>query len=90
MIPINHELQVPDILLSAMPTDNQGAVKFFSKLNYYLFGYFDPIQKKIDSKNNNFRGELIDITVKTATHCQGVGCPIRGRHQCFFFNRNIA
>ena len=31
-------------------------VNFFSKLNYYFFGYFDPINIFFDNKNKYFSG----------------------------------
>ena len=43
-------------------------MKFFSKLNKFIFGYFDPITKFFDNKKiNNFRGDLSDISAETAT-----------------------
>ena len=38
-------------------------VKFCSKFIYLFFGYFDIFDNKI----NNFRGDLSDISAKTAT-----------------------
>ena len=32
------------------------SVKFFSKLNYNSFGYFDPKNVILDNKNNYFSG----------------------------------
>ena len=32
------------------------AVEFFSKLNYYFLGYFDPINIFFDNKNKSFSG----------------------------------
>ena len=42
-------------------------VKFFSKLIYFFFGYFDPIYIFFIIKINNFRGVLNDISAKTAS-----------------------
>ena len=43
------------------------AVKFFSKSNNLFFGYFDPINIFLIIKINNFRGDLSDVSAKTAT-----------------------
>ena len=32
------------------------SVKFFSKLNYFIFGYFDPTNNFFDTKNEYFLG----------------------------------
>ena len=42
-------------------------MKFFSKLNNLFFGYFDPITNFLIIKISNFRGDLSDISAKTAT-----------------------
>ena len=34
----------------------QGPVKCFSKLNYYYFRYFDPVDMFFDDKNKQFSG----------------------------------
>ena len=36
----------------AVYLDAQEPVKFFSKLNYFIFGYFDPINIFFDNTNN--------------------------------------
>ena len=43
------------------------AVKFFSELNKLFFGYFDSIIFFLIIKINYFRGDLRDISAKTAT-----------------------
>ena len=43
------------------------AVKFFSKFNYFIFGYFDPTNVFFITKINNFRGDLSGISAETAT-----------------------
>ena len=45
----------------------RASVKIFSKLNYFTFGYFDPIIFFLIIKINNFRGDLSDVSAKTAT-----------------------
>ena len=46
----------------------QDSVKFFSKLNSFIFEYVDPINIFFDNKNNIFfRGDLRYISAKTAT-----------------------
>ena len=42
-------------------------MRFFSKLNNLFFGYFDPVIVFFIIKINNFRGDLSDISAKTAT-----------------------
>ena len=43
-------------------------MKFFSKLNIFIFGYFDPVKLLFFIiKANIFRGDLSDISAKTAT-----------------------
>ena len=42
-------------------------VKFFSKLNYFISGYFDPINIFLIIKINNLQGDLSSISAKTAT-----------------------
>ena len=42
-------------------------LKIFSKLIYFIFGYFDPIIIFLIIKINDFRGDLTDISAKTAT-----------------------
>ena len=39
-------------------------VLLFSKLNKIFFGYFDPEMSFTIMKNNNFKGELTDISAK--------------------------
>ena len=36
--------------------NTSAAVKFFSKLNIIIFGYFDPINIFFDNKNKYFSG----------------------------------
>ena len=48
-------------------TGSTASVKFFSKLNYYFFGYFDHVNNFLIIKITNFRGDLSDISAKTAT-----------------------
>ena len=48
--------------------NNQSPVKFFSKLNKFIFGYFNPVNIYfLIIKINIFRGDLSDISAKTAT-----------------------
>ena len=47
--------------------NHSALVKFFSKLNNLFLGYFDPINNFLIIKMNNFRGDLSDISAKTAT-----------------------
>ena len=42
-------------------------VEFFSKLNYLIFGYFDPVIFFVITKINYSRGDLSDISAKTVT-----------------------
>ena len=42
-------------------------MKFFSKLNHFIVVYFDPIIIFFDNKNKYFRGDLRDISAKTAS-----------------------
>ena len=42
-------------------------VKFFSKLNLFILGHSDPVNNCFDNKVNIFRGDLSDISAKTAT-----------------------
>ena len=43
------------------------SVKIFSKLNYFIFGYFDPTNIFFDNEKNILRGDLSGISAKTAT-----------------------
>ena len=43
------------------------SVKFFSKLKFGFFGYFDPTNIFFYNKAKNFRGDLSDVSAKTAT-----------------------
>ena len=43
------------------------SVKFFSKLNYFIFGYFEPTNYFLIIKINIFWGDLSGISAKTAT-----------------------
>ena len=43
------------------------SVKFFSKLNYFIFGFFDPTNNFLIIKINNFWGDLSGISAKTAS-----------------------
>ena len=45
-------------------------MKFFSKLSYLFFGYFDPLEYFLIIKINKFRGDLSDISAKTGTLVQ--------------------
>ena len=48
-------------------TGTTWSVKFFSKLNYFIFGYFDPTNIFFDNKNNCFWGDPSVISAKTAS-----------------------
>ena len=53
-------------------------MKFLSKLNHFIFGYFDPVKLFFDNKNN-FQGDLSSVSAKTATPatgCQANTAPI--------------
>ena len=41
---------------SLVCTSASAAVKFFSKLNYFIFGYFDPTNIFFNNKNKYFLG----------------------------------
>ena len=41
--------------------------EFFSKINYFIVGYFDPVVMFLIIKINIFRGDLSDIAAKTAS-----------------------
>ena len=46
---------------------------FFSKSNYYYFGYFDPINLIFVIRINTFRGDLSNISAMTATLLDTLG-----------------
>ena len=45
-----------DGVLAMKPATAMQPVKFFSKLNYYFFGYFHPINIFFDNKYKYFSG----------------------------------
>ena len=55
------------------------AVKFFSKLNYFIFGYFDPNFFFWIIQINIFWGDVSGISAKTATL---VACFIESGQRC--------
>ena len=46
------------------------SMKLVSKSNYYYFGYFDPVNDCLIIKINTFRGDLSDVSAKTAALLQ--------------------
>ena len=48
-------------------TSTLSPVKVFSKLNYFIVGYFDHVINFVIIKINIFRGDLSDISAKTAS-----------------------
>ena len=53
----------------------------FSKVNNFIFGYFDPENIFLDNENNNFRGDLTDNSAKKeAMYSTGYLCTISIRY----------
>ena len=44
-------------------------VKFSSKLNLFVFGYFKPVNIYFECEDKCFQGDLSNISAKTATLC---------------------
>ena len=47
--------------------ENNQTVIFFSKLFYFIFGFFDPTNNFFIIKINSFWGDLSCVSAKTAT-----------------------
>ena len=60
------EIQFLFVLFPGFPRVFQ-TVKFFSFFFCFCLGFFDPTSIFFENEINNFRGELSDISVKTAT-----------------------
>ena len=49
-------IEASEVFDSTIYSDGLLALKFFAKLNYFIFGYFDPTNILFDNKNKYFLG----------------------------------